>query len=302
MDCGIGGYYRSCGKMENIQIIKKLNFKIPEDSELIDTAKFYLRAFESSDLSKAADLVNFWKLFIEEKVCYFIIAKYNDKIIGCGALVTYRSLAWVAWMAVDPDLQGKGVGNEIMKNLMDYGKESGFKTLRLDATNIGKKLYSKFGFREEYQVLWHEIKFRKGRNDFEGLEMSVSNSIPKWCLKMDKEAFGDDRSQLLKLLLNKGGKIITVENEGYGILWRNRVGPIIAKDIDIAKNIVKYASNIGAERLYVPLHKDLPQDFLFDLKEMKRDTSLTCCTRMIFGDAIKENTKRIYASFIAATG
>ncbi|UCG69117.1 MAG: GNAT family N-acetyltransferase [Thermoplasmata archaeon] len=288
--------------MADSQIIKKLIFKIPDDLELKETAKFYLRAFKSTDLSKVADLVNFWKLFIEEKICYFIIAKYNEKIIGCGALVTYRSHVWVAWMAVDPDFQQKGVGNKIMRNLMDYAKKSGFNTLRLDATNVGKKLYSKFEFREEYRVLWHEIKFLKGRYDFEGSGIAVSNHIPKWCLKMDKEAFGDDRSRLLKLLLNNGGKIITVENEGDGILWKNRIGPIIAEDVDIAKNIVRYATGMGAERLYVPLHKDLPQDFLFDLKEVKRGTSLTCCTRMIFGDAVRENTKKIYASFIAATG
>ena len=74
------------------------------------------------------------------------------------------------------------------------------------------------------------------------------------------------------------------------------------EDIDIAKNIVKYASNIGAEMIYISLHKDMTQEFLSDLQEKKRDSSLTCCTRMIFGDAIKENTKKVYASFIAATG
>lgn len=288
--------------MEDSQIKKNLIFKTLEYSELKETAEFYLRAYKSTNLSKIGDLVNFWKLFIDRKLCYFIITKYKEKIIGCGAVVTYRSHAWIAWMAVEPDLRRKGVGNEIMNNLMDYAKESGFKSLRLDATNIGKKLYSKFEFREGYQVLWYEIKSLKGRDDFEGQEMSVSNNIAQWCLKLDKEAFGDDRSQLLRLLLNNGGKIITVDNEGYGILWRNRVGPIIAKDIKIAKNIVKYASNIGAEMVYIPLHKDMTQEFLSDLQEKKRDSSLTCCTRMTLGDAIKENTKMIYASFIAATG
>lgn len=288
--------------MKDSHIKKDLTFKIPDDSELIDTAKFYLRAFESNDLSKVGELVNFWKLFIDGKMCYFTIVKYNEKTIGCGAVIPYNSLAWIAWMAVDPIFQRKGIGNEIMKNLMDYTKKSGLKTLRLDATNIGMKLYSKFGFREEYRVLWYEIKFRNRLNNFKELEISISNNIPRWCLKLDKEAFGDDRIKLLKLLLDNGGKIIMVENEGYGILWKNRIGPVVANDVEIAQNIVKYASNNGAEMIYVPLYREMPEKFLSNLNEKKRDSSLTCCTRMIYGNVINEDTKKIYASFTAGTG
>jgi N-acetylglutamate synthase-like GNAT family acetyltransferase len=288
--------------MEDTHIMKNLIFKTPTNSELEETARFYLKAFKANDMSKARDLVNFWELFIEEKICYFIVVKYNRKIIGCGAVVPYQFLAWIAWMAVDPDLQGKGIGIEIMKNLMGYTKDTGFKALRLDATNIGKKLYSKFGFREAYRVKWYEIPSQKSPVNLGGADITVSNEIPNWCLNLDEEAFGDDRSQLLKLLLNNGGKLITVENEGYGILWRNRIGPVIAEDVGIAKNIIRYASNIGAEMTYVPLHKDILKEFLSVLKVKKRNSSLNCCTRMIYGDAVKERTDKVYASYIAATG
>jgi N-acetylglutamate synthase-like GNAT family acetyltransferase len=294
-------FYKS-DKGKESQFKKNLIFKIPDDSELIDTAKFYLRTFGSNDLSKIGELVNFWKLFIDGKICYFTIVKYNGKTVGCGAVVPYHSLAWIAWMAVDPIFQRKGIGNEIMKNLMDYTKKSGLKTLRLDATNIGMKLYSKFGFRKEYRVLWYEFKFRNHPKNIKELEISLSNNIPGWCLKLDKEAFGDDRSKLLKLLLSNGGKIIMVENKGYGILWKNRIGPVVANDVEIAKNIVRYASKNDAERIYVPLYRDMPGKFLSDLKEKKRDSLLTCCTRMIYGDVINEDTKKVYASFTAGTG
>ena len=128
------------------------------------------------------------------------------------------------------------------------------------------------------------------------------NKIPKWCLTMDKEAFGDDRSSLLKLLLNNGGKIILLDNKGYGILWKNRIGPVIAENEEVAKNIIKNASKMGAEKIYLPLHQHLSEHFLLDLFESKSKTSISCCTRMILGNSVKENTKNIYASFTAATG
>jgi hypothetical protein len=76
----------------------------------------------------------------------------------------------------------------------------------------------------------------------------------------------------------------------------------VANDVEIAKNIVRYASKNDAERIYVPLYRDMPGKFLSDLKEKKRDSLLTCCTRMIYGDVINEDTKKVYASFTAGTG
>ncbi|UCE37981.1 MAG: GNAT family N-acetyltransferase [Thermoplasmata archaeon] len=294
---------RNTGEMNRNQIQKKLIIKKPENSELIDTAKFYLRAFGATDMSKAEKLIDFWKLFIENKICHFIIAKHKEKAVGCGALVTYPDMAWVAWMATDIDFQKKGIGNVIMKNLMDYAHEMGIKTLKLDATEIGEKLYSKFEFRNEYQVIWYEINYPRKSNDQRGMEITVMDEIPEWCLKLDKEAFGDDRSQLLQLLLKNGGKVLSIENEGYGILWKNRIGPVIAENMECAIAIVRHASEMGAEKIYIPLHKELPNKFIIDFnKKRMGNTQIPCCTRMTYGEIIKENTKNVYASFIAATG
>ena len=62
------------------------------------------------------------------------------------------------------------------------------------------------------------------------------------------------------------------------------------------------ASKIGAEKIYIPLHNQLSEEFLLDLQEKKMNSSISCCTRMVLGDCSNKNIKNVYASFTAATG
>lgn len=283
-------------------MIKKMKLILAEDDELREAIPFYLRAFEAKETSRTDELVNFWRLLIDGGICHFILAEYKKEIIGSGALVCYPSIAWVGWMAVDPEYQRKGIGYEIMKHLMGYAQGKGKKTLKLDATNYGKLLYSKFGFKDEYRVARYEINPTSDSDDTKAMDIKVSDYFPKWCLDLDKEAFGDDRGTFLKLLLKDGGKVILAEKKGFGLLRKNNIGPLIAKDLKTANSIVKYASKLGGERLYIPLHEDLPRKFLSDMNEKIRDSSITCCTRMTLGKKITEDRRKVFASFGAATG
>ena len=51
--------------------------------------------------------------------------------------------------AVDPDMQRRGIGKQVVKYCLSYAKENGYKAVRLDTvpTNIpSRKLYEKCGF------------------------------------------------------------------------------------------------------------------------------------------------------------
>jgi hypothetical protein len=130
----------------------------------------------------------------------------------------------------------------------------------------------------------------------------IADDIPDWCLAMDRKAFGDDRSVLLRQILREGGQLIVEESRGFGIIWKQKVGPVIADSPVTAKNIVRYAQTLGAKRIYVPLHDQMPPDFVSDLEEAKPTTSIICCERMSLGPGINENRGLVFASFSAATG
>lgn len=119
---------------------------------------------------------------------------------------------------------------------------------------------------------------------------------------MDRDAFGDDRSPLLKSVVARGGQVIVARDVGYGLLWKDKVGPVVAEHGQAAVDIVMFANGLGAKNVYVPLHHELPGQFLADLREAAPKTSITCCQRMTSGVDLNEKTRLVFASFSAATG
>jgi N-acetylglutamate synthase-like GNAT family acetyltransferase len=50
----------------------------------------------------------------------YVTARSGDKLIGFGRLLTdYHSIAYINYMVVDPAYQRKGVGQAILKNLLE---------------------------------------------------------------------------------------------------------------------------------------------------------------------------------------
>ena len=128
-----------------------------KDSDFAEAAKVFIEAFEITKISQEADVVAFWNLLRGAGVARFIGVKQGGDIVGCGALITYKLSAWIAFMAVLPELRQKGIGNRIMVGLMEEAESLGIATLKLDATSLGEPLYAKHGFRREYHVGGYEI-------------------------------------------------------------------------------------------------------------------------------------------------
>ena len=75
-----------------------------------------------------------------------------------------------------------------------------------------------------------------------------------------------------------------------------------AAGVDAAVAVVRRADSFGVNRIYVPHHKELNESFLAGLKRIPPEWELTCCTRMICGEPLKQNLKLEYAGYSAATG
>jgi GNAT superfamily N-acetyltransferase len=267
-----------------------------------EAVQIFLEAFEVEETSRADHAEGFWRLIYDAGIAHFTAARHGQGIIGCGALIRYPLHAWIAFMAVKPSLRGRGIGRTILDRLMVEARSLGIETVRLDATNWGRPLYLGCGFKDEYRVLMYELLPTASADYLGPMDVSISNVLHGWCLEMDREAFGDDRSTLLREVVARGGKVLTAGKVGYGILSDKKIGPIVAESLEAATAIARQARVLGARRVYVPLHPDLPRKFLAGLKEIKPTTSIRCCDRMVFGDQLCDKGNLVFASFTAATG
>jgi amino-acid N-acetyltransferase len=84
---------------------------------------------------------------IEECDVHFIIAKENERIVGCIGLEKYDTEGLLRSFAVDRHYQGKGYGYELYNRLLFYAVQNGIQTLHL-LTTTAANYFIKTGFRK----------------------------------------------------------------------------------------------------------------------------------------------------------
>ncbi len=84
---------------------------------------------------------------VPERSC---VAWRGDRPVGLGMLGVRASRGWVGGMGVVPEARRSGVGEALMRGLIDHARGAGVRTLFLEVleTNAGARaLYEKLGFR-----------------------------------------------------------------------------------------------------------------------------------------------------------
>jgi hypothetical protein len=220
-----------------------------------------------------------------------------------GALFPYKSLAWIGYMSIEPTFQGKGIGTAIFQDLLELAEQLAIPTIRLDATENGRKVYLKFGFKDQYPSIKADLntdaKIQQTPEQTSEFIIQDHKSLPDWILTHDRQVFGADRSLLLKYLA-LSGKMIMKEKESYGFLCDNKIGPIIAKNYQSALKILQTGMNLGANNVVMPLHPDIPKEF-YQAIPLKIESEHRG-TRMIWGKQLKEKPKQIFMAYTFATG
>jgi N-acetylglutamate synthase-like GNAT family acetyltransferase len=97
-----------------------------------------------------------------------IIAIIEGEIVGCGR-IHFNSIdeAQIRYMAVENELQGRGIGKLILNELEQKALEKGAKKIILNARENAVKFYDKNGYKivKESHTLFGEIKHFLMRKD-----------------------------------------------------------------------------------------------------------------------------------------
>lgn len=82
-----------------------------------------------------------------ESVQEFMVAVEDDVVVGCGALhVLWEDLAEVRSVAISESLRGKGIGNQILENIIKRAYELGLS--RIFCLTFETKFFGRHGFVE----------------------------------------------------------------------------------------------------------------------------------------------------------
>jgi ribosomal protein S18 acetylase RimI-like enzyme len=180
----------------------------------------------------------------------------DGALAGAVVLTRYGAdLASVGMMLVAARYGRMGLGRALMEHLL---AEAGDATVTLFATDLGKPLYDKLGFRTIRRSAAFTGPFRADSFLAEPAVTVATADNSKMrtrpaaaadmasIIDVDKAAFGADRSRLLRRLPAFAGQLLVLETSrgvaGFAAAWQNHtstvIGPVVAPDGAAARRLI----------------------------------------------------------------
>jgi len=132
------------------------------DLALLTTSRIeVLRAANKLDASTdmanvEKESYNYYKKALEDNTHYAILVMEDDKFIGAGGVSFYSVMptyhnpsgkkAYIMNMYTAPDYRRQGIAYKTLDMLVKISKERGINQISLEATEMGRPLYEKYGF------------------------------------------------------------------------------------------------------------------------------------------------------------
>jgi GNAT superfamily N-acetyltransferase len=216
-----------------------------------------------------------WDLNLPELVSfhfgypYFfpVVAESGNKIIGCGNGFLNGSTGWLGNIIVSPENRKKGIGYELTAHLVEIFKNKGCTSQLLIASEMGKNIYSKIGFKatSSYQF-YRQGKESKIFKQNISLKKIKKQDYPL-LKKFDMEITGEERFHLIQRFFSTGliyrGEQL---NEILGLYLPDfGSGLVLANDPEVGLELMKYRISQGKTKAVVPSENSVATDFL--LKE-----------------------------------
>lgn len=238
------------------------------------------------------DLPVFVSYHFDYQYFYPIVAEEEDRIVGFGNGILNGSTGWLGNILVPAEFRRKGIGYEITKHLIEYFKRKGCRSQILIASEMGKNIYSRLGFKESSTYLFLKLnmelpEYQKNQyirrinyNDFDLLK------------KFDEEISGEQRFHLIKRYFPTGW-IYKKEksNKFQGVFLPDLGGGLIfAKNSEAGLDLIKLKLSLGKFRTVIPSENEVALNFL---KSQGFEINSTA-PRMVLGKDVKWQPKYIY--------
>lgn len=204
-----------------------------------------IRLFTSEDIPAALALCRAagwnqlhqdWSRLIEYEPQGCFVAVIDGRLVGTITTTRYETdLAWIGMMLVHEDFRRRGIATSLMNASLDYLRDRSVGCVKLDATPAGQPVYEQLGF----QV---ESSFHRWARDPDNSDAQTiaSDDLTASCFKIDRIAFGTDRSNWLQRL--SGGSSVHVDSGGFGMFrtgfLAGYLGPVVAVDREAARRII----------------------------------------------------------------
>lgn len=200
-----------------------------------------------------------WRMLIDLAPDGCLAIELEGELAATTTLLCYgRRLAWIGMVLTKKSCRGRGFARRLLTHALSLTDQMAIETVKLDATDQGRPLYEKMGFRSEEAV---ERWTRPGTGGTTGTtnpigerpsERPTKRLTKKENWRMaDHRAFGADRSELLKILARRGQPPFVID----GSYWLTRpgryshyLGPSVCDRARTARTLIERALPTAGSR------------------------------------------------------
>jgi GNAT superfamily N-acetyltransferase len=145
-----------------------------------------------------------WRRCLELQPDGCFVAERDGVAVGTVTTCIFGSVAWIAMVLVDVAVRGQGIGRALLDRALAFLDERGIPSVRLDATPLGRPLYEKRGFVEEYTLTRYEgtsLAPTTAVNAPTKIAVcAVRSEHLEHVVQLDRQTTGTDREALLRRL------------------------------------------------------------------------------------------------------
>jgi GNAT superfamily N-acetyltransferase len=241
-----------------------------------------------------------WNLDLPEFVSfhfgypYFlpIVTEIENKIAGFGNGILNGKAGWIGNIIVLPEYRNRGIGYELTNFLVEYFKSKGCKQQLLIASDMGKNIYTKIGFKISSTYQFFKVgtmfpnypKVSRIRKIKEGDFTSLK--------KLDKEATGEERFHLIERFFSTGWVYSHEESGEIRGIYLPDLGSglVIAKDPEAGLELLKFRLSQGKTNAVLPSENEAAINLLKHEGYQPYQT----LPRMVLGDEVKWKPEYIF--------
>ena len=209
------------------------------------------------DVTSASDTIDLISILLSRPDIYSIIAEIDRRVVGSNFLWEGDPVAGVGPITVDPGVQNKAIGRQLMEAVLERARQQGISTVRLVQAAYHSRslsLYTKLGFvvREPLALLQGEplwaLDGDRAVRTAAGADLDAANEL---C----RRVHGHDRANALRDAIGEGAATM-VEHEGRITSYATGIGffsQAVGETTEGLKALIAAASAFSGPGFLLPM-------------------------------------------------
>jgi GNAT superfamily N-acetyltransferase len=226
--------------------------------------RFAIRALTPTDVDAAVALASaegwrdrrrFYDFVLRTPRCQPLAGVIDGRLIATGLATANGPVGWLGAIVVAEEFRRRGIGRVVTEELCRRLREAGCSTLSLEATNDGRPLYERLGFRPVTR--YHQLQADHVADPpAEPLGARVRTLRPAdlpAIFALDREATAEDRSAPLGVLAETGGWVLERDGAVCGFLLpaERAYGAIVAPRFEDGIFLLNWHRHIAPDGAHV---------------------------------------------------